>query len=102
MARTGDLTTLRFFFAKNGDDECNGDVTTVELIQQRNEKDRRRNERDDDQTPRPSLVLVAKVSDGDQHRCNHGDEARKECDQYANGHFGGTLDTVLWPKTLSE
>jgi hypothetical protein len=100
--KSGDSTSVRFFFAFLRVNECYGDVTTVELIQQRNEKDHRRNERDDDQTPRPSLVLVAKVSDGDQHRCNHGDEARKECDQYANGHFGGTLDTVLWPKTLSE
>ena len=30
MSRTGDLATLRFFFAKKQVDECNGDITTVE------------------------------------------------------------------------
>jgi hypothetical protein len=30
MSRTGDLATLRFFFAKKQVDECNGDFSTVE------------------------------------------------------------------------
>jgi hypothetical protein len=99
--KSGDSTSVRFFFAFLRVNECYGDVTTVELIQQRNEKDHRRNERDDDQTPRPSLVLVAKVSDGDQHRCNYGDEAGEERDQHANSHLSGSRSRIV-PKWLNE
>ncbi len=50
-----------------------------QLIQQRNDEDHRRSERDGYQTLRPSLVFVTKVSDRDQHRCYDHDEAREEC-----------------------